>query len=282
MGRTLFRRGGMGSRESGRVGVGSLLRTSSMDRSPFLLEDQEFHKSIVLIIADDGNASVGLILNKPSSRGLKMDLVDRKTGVRRQIEIPVRFGGQYAIRGQGAVVWLHNNDELRKANVGKNVGPQDGIWTCSQDDATAAISAGIAKPSDFLIVSGLSIWIKGQRGVSDGLQGEVKKGTFEVIDSDKISDVWDGLRTQEILTKLNLIKNLENSYHVWKLGGKEMSEREEQDMISVPVTSGIGEGFDEEDDKLVFKSDIKVSKLSDDAHRSWIATFLLGAPTLGA
>mmetsp|Transcript_15963 Transcript_15963/g.30095 ORF Transcript_15963/g.30095 Transcript_15963/m.30095 type:complete len:769 (-) Transcript_15963:175-2481(-) len=261
------------------VGVGSLLRASSQDRNPFLLKDQEFHKSIILIIADDGNASVGLILNKPSSRGLKMDLVDRKTGGKRQIEIPIRFGGQYAIRGQGAVIWLHNNDKLRKANVGKSAGPaEDGIWTCSQDDATAAISAGLAKPSDFLIVSGLSIWIKGQRGVSDGLQGEVKKGTFEIIDSDKIANVWDELRKQEILTKLNLIKNLESGYHAWKVG---VEQRDDQ-AISVPMTSGIGEGFDEEDDNLVFKSDVKVSKLSDDAHRSWIATFLLGAPSLGA
>lgn len=277
-GGSISRRQAVSASAARSVGVGSLLRASSEDRSPFLLKDQEFHKSIILIIADDGNASVGLILNKPSSRGLKMDLVDRKTGGRRQIEIPVRFGGQYAIRGQGAVIWLHYNDALREANVGKSVGPKDGIWSCSQDDATAAISAGIAKPSDFLIVSGLSIWIKGQRGVADGLKGEVKKGTFEVIDSDNISNVWDGLKQQEILTKLNLIKNLESGYHAWKVGAEQVDDQE----TSVPVTSDIGEGFDEEDDNLVFKSDVKVSKLSDDAHRSWIATFLLGAPLLGA
>jgi hypothetical protein len=44
---------------------------------------------------------------------------------------------------------------------------------------------------------------------------------------------------------------------------------------------GLGEGFDEEDDAFVFKSDVKVSKLSDDALRSWCATFLLGMSDIG-
>ena len=48
------------------------------------------------------------------------------------------------------------------------------------------------------------------------------------------------------------------------------------------MTGGIGEEYDEEDDRLVFKSDVRVAKLSDDALQSWIATFLLGAPSLGA
>ena len=51
--------------------------------------------------------------------------------------------------------------------------------------------------------------------------------------------------------------------------------------LTVSTIAGIGEGFDEEDDSLVFKSDVKVSNLSDNALRSWIATFLLGAPSLG-
>ena len=48
------------------------------------------------------------------------------------------------------------------------------------------------------------------------------------------------------------------------------------------MTSGIGEEYDEEDDRLVFKSDVRVAKLSDDARMSWIACFMLGDPSLGA
>jgi hypothetical protein len=43
--------------------TGALIRASSADRSPFLLDKQELHKLIVLIIADDKNASVGVVLN---------------------------------------------------------------------------------------------------------------------------------------------------------------------------------------------------------------------------
>jgi len=259
------------------VGVGTLLRASSADRSPFLLEDQEFHKSIILLVAEDENTSVGLILNHSSSKGIEMELVDRQTKEKREVEIPVRFGGQYAIRGQGNTMWLHNCETLREAEVGTSVGRKDGIWQCSQAEATAAISAGLAKPGDFLIASGLSVWIKGERGVYDGMRGEVKKGKFEVIDDDKIEDVWDALKKQETLNKLNFVKNLNCGEEAWKAGGDEGDKQEE-----IPVTGGIGEGFDEEDDKMVFKSDVKVAKLSDNALRSWVATFLLGAPSLGA
>lgn len=263
--------------KAGSVGVGSVLRASSADRSPFLLEDQEFHKSIILLIAEDDNTSVGLILNEPSSKGFEMELRDKK-GQSKEVVLPVRFGGQYAIRGQAPLVWLHYSEALREAKCGSPVGKVSGIWQCSQTDATESISAGIAKPSDFLIVSGLSVWIKGERGVSDGLRGEVKKGRFEVVKESRIGKVWNALQTQTILTKMDFVKNLTNGINAWKVGGEDSNnEIEEEEPIS-----GIGEGYDEEDDKLVFKSDVKVSKLSDDALKSWVATFLLGAPSLGA
>jgi len=268
----------VGSVNASGVGVGTLLRASSAERSPFLLEDQEFHKSIILLIAEDENTSVGLIMNQPSTKGLEVELVDRNTNEKRDVYLPVRFGGQYAMRGQANIVWLYNSETLREAEIGKNVGSKDGIWQCSQDEAISAISAGLAKPTDFLIVSGLSVWIKGERGVKDGLRGEVKKGKFEVIDNNEVGYVWNALKKQERLTQLNFVKNLNAGKEAWNAGGDEKHKEEDE----IPVTGGIGEGFDEEDDKMVFKSDVKVAKLSDDALRSWVATFLLGAPSLGA
>jgi putative AlgH/UPF0301 family transcriptional regulator len=268
----------IGSVKASGVGVGTLLRASSAERSPFLLEDQEFHKSIILLLAEDENTSVGLILNQPSVKGLEMKLVDKKTKEKREVELPVRFGGQYAIRGQGNLVWLHYSEALCEAKVGKSVGPEDGIWQCSEAEATSAIRAGLAKPADFLIVSGLSAWIKGERGVYDGMRGEVKKGKFEVIDNDEIGDVWEALKEQELLTKLNFVTNLNAGKEAWKAGGDVKGKEGDE----IPVTAGIGDRFDEDDDKMVFKSNVKVAKLSDDALRSWVATFLLGAPSLGA
>ena len=45
------------------VQVGMLLRASSADRSPFLLDKQQLHKSIILIISDDDEVSIGVMLN---------------------------------------------------------------------------------------------------------------------------------------------------------------------------------------------------------------------------
>lgn len=265
---------------NGKVGVGSLLRASSAERSPYLLKDQEFHKSIVLMIAEDENASVGLILNQPSSKGVEMELIDKVTAKKRELMLPLRFGGQYAIRGQSALIWLHNSEKLREAEVGSaiDVLGKGSIWKCLQDDATAAIGNGLAKPSDFLVVSGLSIWIKGERDNFKGMEKLVKEGKYEVIPSDRISDVWTTLMKQEALTKMNLVKNLSISKEAWNAGGVD----EEPIDSDVPVTDGVGEGFDEDNDSLVFKTDVQVEALSDDALRSWVATFLLGAPSLGA
>ena len=267
------------------VGVGSLLRASSSQRSPYLLNDQEFHKAIVLLIADDENMSVGLILNQPSSKGVEIKMVDRKSGTKRDVMMPVRFGGQFAIRGEGALLWFHYSAALREAKVGSPVGADDGIWKCSQDDAISAISAALAKPNDFIIVNGLSVWTKGERGAYQGMQGEVNSGKFEVMEPEKIGQVWNMLVKQDTLTKVNLIQNLNNGDRAWKAaggggGGGGGDNTSEDD--AYPVTAGIGEGFDEEDDALVFKSDVRVAKLSDDALRTWVATFLLGAPSLGA
>lgn len=256
------------------VKVGSLIRASSRERSPFLLKNQEYHKSIVLIISQEENITIGIILNQPSTKGIEMDLVDKRTGVKKGVTLPVRFGGQYAIRGQTPLLWMHAKDDLRKANVGSPVGPMSEIWKCTQDEATSAISAGLAKPFDFLIVSGLSIWISDER---DSLNDQIKNGNFEVVPSEKVSNVWNSLSKQEMLTKLNLLQNLEQSDEAWSAGGDNQVKSNEE-----PLTLGLGEGFDEENDSYVYKSDVRVETLSNDARRSWVATFLLGAPSLGA
>jgi putative AlgH/UPF0301 family transcriptional regulator len=260
--------------KAGNVKVGSLIRASSKERSPFLLKNQEYHKSITLIISQEENITIGIILNQPSTKSIEMDLVDKRTGVKKVVKLPVRFGGQYAIRGQTPLLWMHAKDDLRKANVGSPVGPNSEIWKCTQDEATSAIGSGLAKPVDFLIVSGLSIWISDER---DSLSDQIKNENFEIVPSEKVSKVWDALLKQEILTKLNLLQNLARSDEAWSAGGNQQAKLNVE-----PLTLGIGEGFDEENDSFVYKSDVRVETLSDDARRSWVATFLLGAPSLGA
>jgi hypothetical protein len=115
------------------------------------------------------------------------------------------------------------------------------------------------------------------------LRGEVKNGNFEVIPEDNVGKVFNMLKNQTVLTKLNFLQNLNQGNEAWEIAaGEGTREGNDDGGEANAMTSGIGEEYDEEDDRLVFKSDVRVAKLSDDARMSWIACFMLGAPSLGA
>ena len=259
-----------------KVGVGSVLRASSADRSPFLLENQELHKSILLIILDDENISIGAILNRPVTRGLDIDISEKETGKSKRIVLPLRFGGQFSVKGSDGLLWLHCSPSLRLARIGSPLSEKEqGIWKCTADDVVSAVTKGLATPQDFFVVTGVTVWQKA--GASRGIQGEVEDGHFEVIPDRNIPKVWESLAEQEVLTNTNLSSNLAAAEEAWTRGGEGLPLKKKNGGSSVPI-GGLGDGFDEEDDSLVFKSDVKVSNLSDDALSSWISTFLLGAP----
>uniref|UniRef100_A0A7S2R2C2 Uncharacterized protein n=1 Tax=Eucampia antarctica TaxID=49252 RepID=A0A7S2R2C2_9STRA len=219
--------------------------------------------------------TAGVILNLSASKGLDISIAENDSGKKRTITIPLRYGGAYTVKGQTSYLWLHAKDSLRDANVGAPINDDDDgkIYKCSQEQAIQAIEIGVAAPTDFLVVTGISCWTSG------GMQTEVSEGLFEVVPTDYVDRVWSALQTQEVLNHTNIMKHLALIKEAWKAGG---NSEDNQNETNIPVTDGIGEGFDEDDESLVHNSDVKVSKLSDDALRSWVATFLLGAPTLGA
>lgn len=261
------------------VAEGTLVRASSADRSPFLLDDQEMHKSLILIINDDENISVGAILNRPAAKGIDIQIKDKSTGLSKTEVIPLRYGGMYAVRGNEPLLWLHRNNDLKLAGFGQEIGVgENGICKCTADDVTAAISKGIAGPEDFIVVSGVSVWNKGEAGgLARGMQGEVRTGNYEVIAPSKTMEVWRMLQMQSVLSQKNIVQNLALAGRAWLRGGDRNGK---EDTEETPI-AGLGENFDEEDDTLVFKTDVKVSDLSDKALRSWVATFLLGTPSRG-
>ena len=265
------------------VSEGMLVRASSADRSPFLLEGQEFHKSVVLVLNDDDGITVGAILNRPASKGLDIQIKDKATSQTKTVKIPLRFGGQYAVKGSEPLLWLHCSESLREADIGSPVGSDEyGIWKCTADDVIASIGRGLTQPEDFIVVSGVSVWAKALAGQAQGIQGEVDNGKFEIVPEGRIDWVWKSLSKQEVLTSGNLSSNLEIANEAWEVGGKDGPQNGKEKngksngKSEHPPMKGLGDGFDEEDDSLVFKSNIKVSKLSDDALRNWITTFLLG------
>ena len=84
---------------------------------------------------------------------------------------------------------------------------------------------------------------------------------------------------QSVLTEDNLAKNIVIADEAWlKAARTKAPSSDEAD--DTTLTVGIGEGFDEDDETVVFNSDKKVSDLAEEALKKWIATFLLGAPSL--
>jgi hypothetical protein len=247
------------------IAAGSILRASSADRSPFLLSKQELHHSLILILLEDEKVSLGCMLNHPSSKGC--DLGGRS--------IPIRYGGDFAIKGQSPVMWLHCKEIIFDSGIGSPVGDRSmGIYKCTQEEATVAITRGAANTRDFLVTSGVCVWPK------HSLSNDAERGVFEVVEPSRVKEVFDALQRQEVLTKENLEMSLSAGHVAWKKAACREYPSNGTGGSDVPLTQGIGEGFDEEDETVVFNSEKKVSELANDALKKWVATFLLGAPTL--
>ena len=261
------------------VGPGMMVRASSAERSPYLLSKQEFHKSVVLVISEDDNLTTGAILNRPSSRGVQLQITSKKSGSKRTVIIPLRYGGEYTVRGDNKLLWVHCKQSLRDIEIGKPLGMNNvsGVWKCSPEEASSAIAEGLAEPTDFIVVSGMSVWTKGEKGKARGISGEIEIGNFEIIPKTKTSEVFEKLLQQEVLSEATLQNNLDVSNEAWNVGCSTQSEVR----VDEPILDGIGDEFDEEDDSKVYQSNTKLTTLSDKALRSWIATFLLGEPSLG-
>ena len=119
------------------ITAGTVLRASAAERSPFLLKKQELHHSLVLVIMEDNNVSLACMLNHPATKGCES--ITRKTGSLSSV-VPIRYGGDYAIKGQSPMIWLHCNDKLRDTGVGTPLmeNSKDGVFQCTQDEAVTA------------------------------------------------------------------------------------------------------------------------------------------------
>jgi putative transcriptional regulator len=276
---TLIRRSAERNRNSL---LGVCARASSAERSPFLLESQELHKSIVLVLSDDDVATIGVVLNRPSTKGLIFKVEDPGTGASTTLTIPVRYGGPYAVKGQESLLYLHNNDDLRRAGIGSPVGADDGFWKCTSKDVTLAVGKGLARAQDFLVISGVSVWERNLLKGKNGLEGEIDIQRFEIVAKSCQDNVWVTLVSQHMLSESNFSRTLAISEKAWSFGAesKDKVSTKDKTKSSLLPLLGLGENFDEEDDSVVFKSDVKVAKLSDDALRRWCATFLLGNPSM--
>jgi putative AlgH/UPF0301 family transcriptional regulator len=233
------------------VGVGTLLRGSSLQVSPFLLQDQFFHKSVILILQETDSLSVGITLNLPTSESYTVDLSDGST-----VDFAIRYGGPSGDDGAEPLLWLHCSEALKKMGVGKPIpnGDVTGVWTCTIDQVIHAIETGFDS-GDFILVQGFCKWEK--EAGSGGILGQVMSGQFEAITTNNLNNVWALLRKQNQLSEDSLTANFEIALNAWNLGdGKEKDELQQS--------------------RFVFDSNVKVSALADNALLAWIEIFLLG------
>ena len=206
------------------VWPGTVLCASSAISSPFLLDNQVLHQSLVLVLKDDIHSTVGVLLNRPMASAIALNLKDA-TSVEGN-SIVLRYGGRFGVKGQSQkpINFFHfSNRALREARVGVPVdassivsrnNDDSGIWSCSKEDAETAIDMGLAGVDDFLAVEGVTIWTKKKL---DGLWAEIEKGNFRIVPTDRLATSWKQLTRQCRLTKETLDDNLELARSAWIL-----------------------------------------------------------------
>ncbi|KAL3907402.1 MAG: hypothetical protein SGILL_008891, partial [Bacillariaceae sp.] len=212
-----------------------------------------FHQSLVLILENNEEITSGVVLNRPSTKSVEI------AGA----TLPLRFGGRFGVKGKKTdkpELWLHcNNRDLQDAKVGEPISDyEDGsiVWKCSRVDAESALAVGLAKPEDFVVVEGLSVWNKSP-SVTRGHQSPVEiDACFSEVHDVGIDIVWKLLSSQEPLNKKNAAENLEAANAAWMIGSGNL---------------GAGSVFQTMEQQ-------HVQSLASNALDRWIRLFLLKKP----
>ena len=252
--------------------VGVMVRASSAERSPYLLSDQCYHKSVILILRDDNNYSEGIILNHVTDRIYRLDLDDRT------IDLPIRYGGPaYYFIGnvnnddddddddyddddfeyETPTIFLHASKRLHETGFGIPIGKSK-IYRCTREEVIDVLESRLASAEEIIVVQGSSIWTK--TGNHSGVMGDIESGFFELVPRPAIGEVWDVLQRQSLLSGENLTSNMGLSQRAWKLASKNANK----------VDSA-----KKNDTIQVFGTDVDVAMLADEASLRWVKVNLL-------
>lgn len=232
------------------VNVGDILRASSASHSPFLLSDQEYHHSVILILQEEKQFSVGVILNLPSSETIDLTLGEEKIG-----SILCRNGGpmKCADSAESELLFFHKNKAMKDLALGEHLDVDSSsynIWKCTKAEATEALLRGIVNSDEIIAVEGLCVWPKDEFG-GGGLRAELVQGHFERVPLPNYDKLWRILQQQNVpLSSKNLDNVISIADAAWDAAGdgKDITANEMND---------------------------KRKKLADEAHREWIRNYLL-------
>ena len=146
--------------ELSKTGNGSVLIAK-----PFLNEDN-YQRSVVLILEHDSHGSVGMIINKPSTLIVKNAL----RGL--AVDAPLYYGGPSDIK---TISYLHTYPELPDTmTAGPNL-----YWGGDFDVVARGIESGRMNELDFKFFAGFVLWLPGQ------LEREIQMQKWWIGDTNK-------------------------------------------------------------------------------------------------
>ncbi|KAL3783979.1 hypothetical protein HJC23_013359 [Cyclotella cryptica] len=246
------------NRMSTNSAAGTLIRASSARRSPFLLSDQGYHKSLVLILRDDNECSEGVILNHVTDSPYRLDL-----GNDRMAELTVRYGGPLQDDGEDGMLpmsFLHARKQIANAGMGSLIG--NGLFRCTEEETINAINMGLATSDDFMAIQGISVWEKNRENgkVIGGVLGDIREGFFELVSQAQVMNVWGILKSQNVMSSATFEENISLMQKAWHQAG----------------VDGTAVGYDtNEENVFVFGSEQNVATLADEALRRWVKLYFL-------
>jgi hypothetical protein len=255
------------------IQAGSLLRASSQPDSPFVLENQYLHKATVLVLQENSMASLGTILNLPTSDTYSLQINNTTFA-----NFTVRYGGPTSIisvesvvdsinekeivsNGEESMIWLHCCAGLKYLRTGKPLVPGDehGVWTCTQEQVVKAIDLDFASVDDFMLVRGLCVWEK--EAGAGGVLGQVMSGNLDVVPPDRIDGAWTTLRRQIFLKDESFNYNIGLADKAWLQAANEDVETKRPSQSQRART--------------IFGSMVSIQELADRARSNWMKIHLL-------
>ena len=200
-----------------------------------MLQDQELHRGIVLILEESETSTIGVILGLPL--GGEVEIMDGVT-------LPLRYGGPIGTEDTldsydedekdvdegDPFTWIHWRDpSLPQAGVGTKLG-KSGIYSLTDEEVITSLQSGKIRGDEVIVLAGLCVWEKDE---SLGLQGGgmleqvCSLGAFEVVcDSDgakanteKQKKLWQILQKQQVLTTETMRSNISLTLEAWDVLG---------------------------------------------------------------
>lgn len=161
------------------------------------LVDPNFRQTIVLLVQDSGEGSLGLILNRPSDKSVR-HLWESIFHSNQGSEQPINLGGPVF----GPLMILHTRQELADLEIGP------GLFFSTQKEYIEQIVNGNVQP--FKLFLGHSGWGEGQ------LQAEIDEGAWfhlpvnrDIVFSDD-TEIWQRLLHE--VGRLSLARVLKNDH----------------------------------------------------------------------